>query len=52
MRGYLAGSGWVEYQRDQTVCGIAMPTGLRQCERLPEPIFTPATKAEDGERKR
>ena len=47
-RGYLAGSGWAEYQRDSTVCGIPLPAGLRKCERLPEPIFTPATKAESG----
>ncbi len=47
-RGYLAGSGWAEYRRDGTVCGIPLPAGLRQCDRLPEPIFTPATKAETG----
>lgn len=47
-RGYLAGSGWKEYQRSQTVCGIALPPGLRQCDRLPQPIFTPATKEESG----
>ena len=47
-RGYLAGSGWAEYQRSGTVCGIPLPAGLRKCERLPEPIFTPATKAESG----
>ena len=47
-RGYLAGSGWIEYQRAGTVCGIPLPAGLRKCERLPEPIFTPATKAESG----
>ncbi len=47
-RGYLAGSGWAEYQRTGTVCGIPLPAGLRKCERLPEPIFTPATKAESG----
>jgi phosphoribosylaminoimidazole-succinocarboxamide synthase len=47
-RGYLAGSGWKEYQKSQTVCGIALPKGLRQCEKLPEPIFTPATKEESG----
>ena len=47
-RGYLAGSGWVEYQRHGTVCGIPLPAGLTQCARLPEPIFTPATKAEEG----
>ena len=49
VRGYLAGSGWSEYQRDGTVCGIALPDGLVEADRLPEPIFTPATKAEDGE---
>lgn len=48
VRGYLAGSGWKEYQRTGRVCGVALPGGLRQCERLPEPIFTPATKAESG----
>ncbi|HYN42973.1 MAG TPA: phosphoribosylaminoimidazolesuccinocarboxamide synthase, partial [Thermoanaerobaculia bacterium] len=47
-RGYLAGSGWKEYQRSGTVCGVKLPTGLRHCDRLPEPIFTPATKAETG----
>ena len=47
-RGYLAGSGWAEYQRNGTVCGIPLPAGLQKCERLPEPIFTPATKAECG----
>ena len=47
-RGYLAGSGWKEYQETQTVCGVALPPGLRQCDRLPEPIFTPATKEESG----
>jgi phosphoribosylaminoimidazole-succinocarboxamide synthase len=48
VRGYLAGSGWKEYGRSGTVCGIPLPAGLQQCERLPEPIFTPATKAETG----
>ena len=48
VRGYLAGSGWKEYRQHGTVCGIALPPGLRECERLPEPIFTPATKAESG----
>ncbi|MBT8486964.1 MAG: phosphoribosylaminoimidazolesuccinocarboxamide synthase, partial [Phycisphaerales bacterium] len=48
VRGYLAGSGWVEYQRDQSVCGVSLPAGLQQCSELPEPIFTPATKAEVG----
>jgi phosphoribosylaminoimidazole-succinocarboxamide synthase len=48
VRGYLAGSGWKEYCRHGTVCGITLPAGLREAERLPEPIFTPATKAESG----
>lgn len=48
VRGYLAGSGWSEYQRDGMVCGIALPEGLRQADELPEPIFTPATKAVSG----
>lgn len=48
-RGYLTGSGWVEYQKSQEVCGIALPTGLLDGSQLPEPIFTPATKAEIGE---
>jgi phosphoribosylaminoimidazole-succinocarboxamide synthase len=48
VRGYLAGSGWKEYQQNQSVCGIGLPAGLRQCDQLPEPIFTPATKAEEG----
>ncbi len=47
-RGYLAGSGWKEYQQTQTVCGVKLPPGLRQCDKLPEPIFTPATKAASG----
>jgi len=49
VRGYLAGSGWKEYQANQTVCGVKLPAGLKQCDKLPEPIFTPATKAELGE---
>jgi phosphoribosylaminoimidazole-succinocarboxamide synthase len=48
VRGYLAGSGWKEYQKSQTVCGVKLPPGLRQCDRLPQPIFTPATKAATG----
>jgi len=48
VRGYITGSGWKEYQKTQSVCGIKLPAGLRQCEQLPEPIFTPATKAEEG----
>ncbi|MFY9825153.1 MAG: phosphoribosylaminoimidazolesuccinocarboxamide synthase [Thermoanaerobaculia bacterium] len=47
-RGYLAGSGFREYERTHTVCGIPLPAGLRRASRLPEPIFTPATKAETG----
>jgi phosphoribosylaminoimidazole-succinocarboxamide synthase len=47
-RGYLAGSGWKEYQASRTVCGIKLPNGLRQCDKLPEPIFTPSTKEETG----
>ena len=49
VRGYLAGSGWQEYQRDRTVCGVPLPAGLKNASRLPEPIFTPAAKAEAGE---
>ncbi len=48
VRGYLAGSGWKEYQQSQSVCGVALPAGLKNASRLPEPIFTPATKAEAG----
>ena len=48
VRGYLAGSGWKEYRATGTVCGIPLPAGLRESDRLPEPIFTPATKAEMG----
>ena len=48
VRGYLAGSGWKEYQRSRTVCGIPLPEGLLESSELPEPIFTPATKAETG----
>jgi phosphoribosylaminoimidazole-succinocarboxamide synthase len=47
-RGYLSGSGWKEYQQTGAVCGIQLPAGLRESDRLPEPIFTPATKAETG----
>ena len=49
VRGYLAGSGWKEYQQRQSVCGVALPPGLRNAAKLPEPIFTPATKAEMGD---
>jgi phosphoribosylaminoimidazole-succinocarboxamide synthase len=48
VRGYLAGSGWKEYQNSRTVCGIALPDGLKESSELPAPIFTPATKAETG----
>jgi phosphoribosylaminoimidazole-succinocarboxamide synthase len=48
VRGYLAGSGWADYQRTGAVCGVKLPMGLRQADELPEPIFTPATKAETG----
>jgi len=47
-RGYLSGSGWKEYQQTGMVCGVALPKGLKESDRLPEPIFTPATKAESG----
>jgi len=47
-RGYLSGSGWKEYQQTGSVCGVALPEGLRESDRLPEPIFTPATKADSG----
>ena len=47
-RGYLSGSGWKEYQQSGSVCGVKLPGGLRESERLPEPIFTPATKADSG----
>ncbi len=47
-RGYLAGSGWKEYKAQSTVCGIPLPAGLRESDRLPEPIFTPSTKAQSG----
>jgi phosphoribosylaminoimidazole-succinocarboxamide synthase len=47
-RGYLSGSGWKEYRQSGSVCGVTLPSGLRESDRLPEPIFTPATKAESG----
>jgi phosphoribosylaminoimidazole-succinocarboxamide synthase len=47
-RGYLAGSGWKEYQQAGTVCGVKLPSGLKQCDALPAPIFTPATKEQSG----
>ncbi|MEO8056740.1 MAG: phosphoribosylaminoimidazolesuccinocarboxamide synthase [Burkholderiales bacterium] len=49
VRGYLAGSGWKEYQQNQQVCGVALPPGLKNASKLAEPIFTPATKAEMGD---
>ena len=49
VRGYITGSGWKSYCKDGTVCGIALPEGLRECDRLPEPIYTPSTKAELGD---
>jgi phosphoribosylaminoimidazole-succinocarboxamide synthase len=47
-RGYLSGSGWIEYQQSGSVCGVKLPAGLRESDKLPEPIFTPATKAQTG----
>lgn len=47
-RGYLSGSGWKEYRQTQSVCGIQLPVGLRESDRLPQPIFTPATKSSSG----
>ena len=49
VRGYITGSGWNSYQKSGTVCGIRLPQGLKECEKLPEPIYTPSTKAELGE---
>jgi phosphoribosylaminoimidazole-succinocarboxamide synthase len=49
VRGYLAGSGWAEYQASQSVCGVKLPEGLKNASKLPEPIYTPAAKAEVGE---
>jgi phosphoribosylaminoimidazole-succinocarboxamide synthase len=48
VRGYLSGSGWKEYQQNRTICGVSLPEGLVESDRLPEPIFTPSTKAEVG----
>jgi phosphoribosylaminoimidazole-succinocarboxamide synthase len=48
VRGYLAGSGWAEYQKSNTICGVPLPKDLAQCQKLPEPIFTPSTKATSG----
>ncbi len=47
-RGYISGSGWKDYRRDGRICGIPLPAGLRESDRLPEPIFTPASKAQTG----
>jgi phosphoribosylaminoimidazole-succinocarboxamide synthase len=47
-RGYISGSGWKDYQRTGAICGIPLPSGLRESDRLPEPVFTPATKAQSG----
>jgi phosphoribosylaminoimidazole-succinocarboxamide synthase len=49
VRGYLSGSGWKDYNRTGRICGIALPSGMRESEQLPEPIFTPATKSMSGE---
>ena len=49
VRGYITGSGWASYQKNGTVCGIALPEGLQESEKLPEPIYTPSTKADLGE---
>ena len=49
VRGYITGSGWASYQKDGTVCGIRLPEGLKESDKLPEPIYTPSTKAEIGE---
>jgi phosphoribosylaminoimidazole-succinocarboxamide synthase len=48
VRGYISGSGWKDYQKTGAICGIALPAGLRESDRLPEPIFTPSTKAATG----
>ena len=49
VRGYITGSGWASYKKNGTVCGITLPEGLRECDKLPEPIYTPSTKAEIGD---
>lgn len=49
VRGYITGSGWVNYQKTGEICGIKLPAGLKECQKLPEPIYTPSTKAEIGE---
>ena len=48
VRGYMAGSGWKDYQKNQMICGIALPAGLKEAQQLPRPIFTPSTKAAIG----
>jgi len=48
VRGYITGSGWKDYQKNQEICGISLPAGLRQCEKFPKPLFTPSTKADVG----
>lgn len=48
VRGYIEGSGWKDYQTNGSICGLPLPSGLKQCDRLPEPLFTPATKAAEG----
>ena len=52
VRGYITGSGWEGYQKDGKVCGIQLPEGLKECQKLPQPIFTPSTKAPAGEQDR
>ena len=52
VRGYITGSGWASYQKDGTVCGIKLPEGLKESDKLPEPIYTPSTKAEIGDPRR
>ena len=50
VRGYLTGSAWSSYQKNGTVCGVSLPTGLQESEKLPQPLWTPSTKAEPGEK--
>lgn len=49
VRGYITGSGWLDYQKEGAICGISLPTDLKECQKLPEPIYTPSTKAEIGD---
>ncbi len=49
VRGYITGSGWENYKKDGTICGMKLPEGLKECEKLPEPLYTPSTKAELGD---